>query len=51
MRRRVATSVAVFATAIVALVIAAPAFAVVGLPAALLVNLLAERFPGVYGYG
>ena len=24
---------------------------VVGLPAALLVNLLAERFPGVYGYG
>jgi septum formation protein len=24
---------------------------VVGLPAALLVNLLADRFPGVYGYG
>ena len=24
---------------------------VVGLPAALLVNVLAERFPGVYGYG
>jgi septum formation protein len=24
---------------------------VVGLPAALLVNLLAERFPGTYGYG
>jgi septum formation protein len=24
---------------------------VVGLPAALLVGLLAERFPGVYGYG
>jgi hypothetical protein len=24
---------------------------VVGLPAALLVRLLAERFPGVYGFG